>query len=315
MDLTDFPTTLLEFEARFPTERSCWEFLWQAKWPNGYLCDRCGGRSSYFVIERGLEECTGCGRQASVTTGTMFHRCRSELRKWFRAILEFVVRKHGCNAQDIRRLVGVSEPTAWRWLHKIREAISRRPKEPLAGVVEADETYVGGSEAGVFGRDRGSKKHLIAGAVEVSGAACGRARLSPVASAKASDLQTFVGDHVVDGATVRTDGLNSYEGLDAVYKHKRIVIGDPKTASEKFPRIHRVFSLFKRVLIGTYHGSWTERYAAAYCAEFEFRFNRRNSSRRPRLVARVIEAAQMAAPSIFRKSRGSGLELGVPDSG
>lgn len=315
MDLSDFPTTVLDFEARFPDERSCWEFLWGAKWPRGFRCDRCAATKAYFVIERGLEQCAGCGRQASVTSGTMFHRCRAELRKWFRAILEFVVRKHGCNALDIQRIVGVSEPTAWRWLQKIREAMGRRPKALLSGDVEADETYVGGPEPGVFGRDRGAKKHIIAAAVEVAGQGCGRARLAPVASAKAPDLQSFVADNVAERARVRTDGLPSYDGLDAVFDHRRTVIGDPKTASKKFPRVHRVFSLIKRVLLGTYHGSWTKKYAAGYCTEFEFRFNRRTSLRRPQLFARVIEAAQFGEPSIFRRSRAGGQISACPEPG
>ena len=95
MDLTAFPTTILEFEARFGDERACWEYLWHAKWPNGFACPKCKGTKAYYVIERALEQCASCKHQASVTAGTMFHRTRTPLRKWFRAIFEFVSRKHG----------------------------------------------------------------------------------------------------------------------------------------------------------------------------------------------------------------------------
>ena len=244
-----------------------------------------------------------------MTAGTVFHLTRTSLRRWFRAILEFVSRKHGCNAKDIQRLIGVSYPTAWRWLHKIRETLGRRERTPLSGTVEVDESQVGGPEEGVHGRDLGERKILIAAAVEVDGSACGRARLEPIASASAKDVQVFVAEAVAVESTVRTDGLSSYAGLENAYEHEVTVIGDRKTASTKFPRVHRVFSLFKRLLLGTYHGSWSSKYAPAYCEEYEYRFNRRTSSNRVGLFARVVEAAQLGRPSIFRPSRATPLVL------
>lgn len=303
MDFTNFPRTAIEFENRFPDDESCWIFLWQAKWPDGFTCSSCQGRKAYHIIERNFEECVNCGAQTSVTAGTMFHGTRTRLRSWFRAIYEFVSRKHGCNAKDIQRLIGLSYPTAWRWLHKIREAFNHRSRQPLSGVVEVDESYVGGPEEGVHGRDRGAKKILVAGAVEVHDEGCGRARLEPVGSATAESVQTFVSNNVKEGATVLTDGLKSYDGLENSYGHEVTVIGDPKTASAKFPHVHRTFSLFKRLLLGTYHGSWSKKYAKAYCGEWEFRFNRRGSKSRTKLFQRMIEATQMGRASIFRKSR------------
>ena len=106
-------------------------YLYATKWPQGFACARCGGRKSYFIVERGREQCADCKKQTSVTAGTLFHGQRAGLRKWFRAILEFTVRKYGCNAQDIRRLVGVSEPIAWQWLHKFRETFGKRERRQL----------------------------------------------------------------------------------------------------------------------------------------------------------------------------------------
>ena len=145
--------------------------------------------------------------------------------------------------------------------------------------------------------------------VNHTGSACGRARLEPIASASAKDVQVFVADAVAVESTVRTDGLSSYAGLENAYEHEVTVIGDRKTASTKFPRVHRVFSLFKRLLLGTYHGSWSSKYAPAYCEEYEYRFNRRTSSNRVGLFARVVEAAQVGRPSILRPSRATPLIL------
>lgn len=301
MPFDDFPTTLPEFERRFGDEVACWNYLRDVKWPDGFRCvdARCAGRRSYFVIERGVDECAACGKQTSVTAGTLFHRTRTPLNLWFRAIFEFVASKSGCNACHLSRMLGISYPTAWTWLHKIRDVFCRAGREALKGPVEADETYVGGPAPGHCGRACGENQLPIAGAVEVrEGGACGRARLAPIDDVGARSLQTFVADVVREGECVRTDGLPSYRGLDAVFKHQVQVIGDPKRAAKLFPCIHRVFSLFKRVLLGTYQGSWSRKWAPLYCEEFIFRFNRRDSAHRTHLFRRVIEQAVLRAPRI-----------------
>jgi transposase-like protein len=304
MRFDDFPTTIPEFERRFSDDVACRQYLRSVKWPDGFRCPRCGGSRSYWVCERGREQCATCRHQTSVTSGTMFHKAHVPLKTWFRAIFEFVSAKHGCSALHLSRVLGLSYETAWTWLHKIRDVFVRPDRERLAGTVEADETYIGGPEPGCPGRARGEKKLLIAGAVEVRGEGCGRSRLRPVDDAGAAELQTFVADVVEEGAVVRTDGLPSYAGLDAVFDHKPRVIGkDSKRAAKLFPRIHRVFSLFRRVLLGTYHGSWSRKWAAQYCEEFAFRFNRRNSSSRTHLFRRVIEYGVRRPPRIHILAR------------
>lgn len=299
MDLQDFPKTALEFDRRFGNERACRAYLAEVKWPDRFICPRCEGRNAYFVIERGLEQCTGCRHQTSVTAGTMFHRSQKPLTVWFRAIFEFVSRKHGCNAMDLVRLLGLSYPTAWTWLHKIRDVLVRRERGPLLGEVEVDESYIGGPEPGVLGRARGEKKVLIAGAVEVKGEGCGRVRLAPCASAGSEHLQPFVVDSIEEGANVHTDGWNGYSNLDEGYEHKVTVIGpDSSRASQLFPRVHRMFSLFGRLLLGTYQGSWSHKWAPLYCEEYTFRFNRRRSSSRTHLFRRVVEQAVRRRPRI-----------------
>jgi transposase-like protein len=257
--LSDFPKTVLEFERRFSSERACRQYLAQVKRPDGFRCPRCGGRRSYFVIERGLDQCTSCRHQAPLTAGTMFHRSQKPLKVWFRDIFEFVSRKNGCNAMDLVRLLGLSYPTAWTWLHKIRDVLLRSEREPLRGRVEADESYVGGPTPGARGRARGPKTVLVAGAVEVKGNACGRVRLAPSESARAEHLQPFLVENVEEGSTVDTDGWDGYRSLGEGYDHRVLVIGaDPRRASHLFPHFHRVFAQFKRLRPGTYHGSPTE---------------------------------------------------------
>ena len=315
MDLSTFPETALEFESRFADEPSCWEYLWQAKWPRGFRCSRCNGRKAYYVIERKLEECASCGYQASVTAGTMFHGTRNPLRMWFRAIFEFTSRKHGCNAMDIQRLLGLSYHASWEWLQKIRDVFVRKERAPLCGTVEADETYIGGPEDGVKGRDLGKKKILVFGAVEVVDGHCGRARLAPIESASADQIQPALSEVVEEGATVKTDGWQGYRELGQAYKHRVKVIGDdPKRASRLFPHIQGVFSLLRRLILGTYHGSLSEKYAALYCEEFTFRFNRRTSKSRVHLFRRVIEQAMRRPPRLHLMRGRSRSALVLPEA-
>lgn len=288
----DFPRTLPDFQAHFADEARCLDYLRRQKWPDGFRCPRCSHGRSYTISTRRLEECASCGHQTSLTAGTMFHGTRKGLRLWFLAIFEFVSRKHGCNAMDLQRLLGVSRKVAWAWLHKIRDAMVNPDHAPLMGTVEVDETYVGAPQRGVFGRDRGSKKHLVVGAVEERGQGSGRARLRPCPTASAEDLQTWVADTISEDATIHTDGLSSYEGLGHVYRHEVTVIGqNARKASQKFPRIHRLFSLFQRLILSTYMGSVSGKYLPAYCNEYAFRFNRRRSGSRTLLLQRVLENA------------------------
>lgn len=308
-----FPKTLTEFDKTFGTEEGCAAYLRSKKWPDGFRCPACGHDAAHSIVSRKLEQCAKCRHQTSLTVGTIFQKTHKPLKLWFRVIFEFVSRKHGCNAMDLQRLFGLNRRIAWIWLHKIRECMDNRGRDPLKGRVEVDETQVGAAEEGVFGRDRGTKKILIAGAVELQEPkGCGRARLAPIESAEQEPLQTFVGENVEEGSTVHSDGLKSYNGIDAVFTHEVDVIGkDAKRAVQLFEPIHRVFSLFKRVLISTYQGSMSKKYAAAYCNEFCFRFNRRKSENRMLLVQRVIEAALTRTSRMHRYFGSEGRAYGA----
>jgi hypothetical protein len=285
-----FPATLPESQKRFSDEDLCVDYLRRQEWPDGFRCPRYSV-GSYTIRSRRLAGCAARGHRTSLYAGTMSHGTRKRLRLRFQAVFEFISLKHGCNAMDLQRLIGFSRKIAWAWLHKIRDAIVNPGRSLLAGTVEVDETDVGGAEEGVYGRDLGSRKHLVVGAVEERGDGCGRARSAPVGSATAEELQTWVSDTVEERATVHTDGLVSYEGLRHGYKHRVTVIGktDPSRATERSLRIHRAFALFKRLVLCTYMGAVSGNYLAAYCNAFRFRFNRRTSGARTLLLQRVLE--------------------------
>lgn len=305
-NLTDFPRNLIEFEERFATEAACLAYTRKAKWPGGFRCSRCNGEGSWPVANGRREECRTCGHQESVTAGTMFHQTKKPLRLWFRAIALWVTSKRGLSAKELSRQLEIHYETAWTWCHKLRAAVGGAfGTAKLSGVVELDETYLGGTDDRAHkGRSLAGKKALIVGAVEVEQSGrLGRVRMQVADGATAANLEDFAVRSVEQHAVARTDGLAAYGGLvDDGIGHQQIVIGkDPKRATEIFPAIHRVFSLFKRVVLGTFQGSVSHKHLPAYLDEFIFRFNRRNADSRWLLFARVVGCAPRSTPPSYRQ--------------
>jgi ribosomal protein L37AE/L43A len=137
----------MEFEERFSSEAACREYLVQRRWPDG-RCPRCGHDKAWRT-GRSLLVCGSCGRQTSVTAGTIFQDTRKPLSMWFRAIWWVTSQKTGTSALGLKQVLGLgSYRTAWTWLHKLRRAMVRPGRDQLSGRVEVDETYYGGPEEG-----------------------------------------------------------------------------------------------------------------------------------------------------------------------
>lgn len=299
--MEDYPRTLTEFENRFRTDEACRTYLGQIRWSDGFICPRCGGREAW-TITRGLWLCRRCRRQVSVTAGTIFQSGHLPLTLWFRAMWFVTSQKNGASALGIQRILGLgSYETAWTWLHKLRRAMVRPGRERLQGLVEVDETYLGGLEEGQRGRPRAGKKVLIAVAAEETGRGIGRIRLRRIRDASASSLCPFVWDSVEPGSQVRTDGWVGYDGIAAMgYRHKVSVISKSKRqADEMLPHVHRVVSLLKRWLMGTHQGAVSHNHLDYYLDEFTFRFNRRTSSSRGKLFYRLVQQAVQVSPQPY----------------
>jgi transposase-like protein len=295
-----FPKSMAEFEERFSTESACRDYFFSVRWPEGWRCPRCASEGGWRN-GRGLVECRRCGHQSSLTAGTVFHGSKTPLRLWFKAIFLMVSQKNGVSAKALQHLLGVSYPTAWTWLQKLRRALSVRPHAPLSGLVEVDDAYWGGYRKGEPGRRKGGgSKDLLVVAVEDKGRVMGRVRLSRAPDHTAKSFSKVVKRHVAQGSLVRTDGLSSYGQLPAEgYVHMPEVIGEDKSrAVEVLPRVHRVISLLKRWLLGTHQGAPRTKHMDGYLEEFEFRFNRRTAKHRSLLFERLVGFAtcQSALP-------------------
>ncbi len=185
----------------------------------------------------------------------------------------------------LQRVLGLgSYKTAWTWLHKLRRAMVRPGRDRLSGRVEVDETYLGGLEEGVRGRQTDAKA-LIVVAAEEDGAGIGRVRIRTIPNASGDSLMAFVGESIEPGSVVHTDGWLGYEPLEGDgYRHEVSYLeGQPARASKLLPRVHRVVSLVKRWILGTHQGAVSHEHLDSYLDEFAFRFNRRKSRSRGKL--------------------------------
>lgn len=298
--MEDYPRTLLEFEERFSTDENCRAYLFAMRWPNGFVCPRCGGKLAW-PTRRGLWLCRKCRHQASVTAGTIFQDSRLSLRLWFRAIWYVASQKNGASALGVQRVLGLgSYETAWTWLHKLRRAMVRPDRARLRGTVEVDETYWGAPEEGVVGRLTEEKALILVAAEQDGPHKIGRIRMRRIPDLSGPTLHGFIQEHIQPGSMVRTDGLSAYAGL-AGYRHVPVVIaGSGLTADELLPRIHRVVSLLKRWLLGTHHGAVRHAHLDYYLDEFTFRFNRRTSASRGKLFYRLIQQAVQIGPHPYQ---------------
>jgi transposase-like protein len=296
--MEDYPRTLQELESRFSTEAACREYLFRLRWSGGFVCPACGeGRA--WPMKRGLWLCAACRHQASVTAGTIFQDTHKPLTLWFRVMWYVTTQKNGVSALGLQRVLGLgSYRTAWAILHKLRRAMVRPGRDQLRGIVEVDETYWGGEEEGVVGRLT-QDKALIMVAAEEDGAGIGRIQLQHVPDLRQDRLHGFIRHAIEPGATIRTDGLSAYLGLEG-YLHDRQVQRRQPEGEHLLPRVHRVVSLLKRWMMGTHQGAIAQDSLDYYLDEFTFRFNRRTSKSRGKLFYRLAEQAIEVAPAPFK---------------
>ncbi len=292
----DYPRTLQEVRGWFPDDESCIDYLERLRWPDGFVCPVCAG-DGWRISQRQMWMCTQCGRKTSVTAGTIFHRSRTPLSTWFAAAWLVTSSKNGVSALNLQQQLGFgSYETAWAWLHKLRRAMVRPDRDRLAGIVEVDETFVGGVSVGKQGAS--SDKACVQVAVErVGPRKLGRVRFAVADAPGTLSLVDFATEVVEPGATVRTDGARMMRRLTGLgYVHEYVTGYDAEDPAEVLPGVHLVASLLKRWLTGTLHYRASDKHLPYYLDEYAFRFNRRNSSARGLLFYRLLQQAVATDP-------------------
>ena len=306
--MADYPRSLREFQGRFPDDAACGEHLARTRWPEGFVCPRCGGRDAWRLNSRTPLTCgcKGCGKETSVTAGTVMHRTHLPLSVWFWAAYLVATHSNGMSAKQLQSELAIaSYGTAWLLAMKLRAAMIAPERTPLSGLVEVDETTIplrskDDPPAGGQGRSHDGKLLLI-GAVEiVSGKhdklTLGRMRLAPIADFARTSLHAFIAANTAPGSTVKTDGLAAYLGAPDV-THQPHIVG-AMAAHIVLPGIHRVFSNLKTWALGVYHGL-RRKHLNAYLDEFVFRFNRRHT--RHASFASLLGIAMAIKPTTYKE--------------
>lgn len=310
--MSEYPETVREFRAWFPDDAACRAYLERIRWPHGPQCPRCE-QSEIWVMKPPFHRCAACRHDFTVTAGTLFADTRLPLSLWFEAIWHVVNQKQGASALGVQRVLGVSYPTAWRWLHKLRRAMVRPGRDRLNGTVEVDEMYLGGEKPGKRGRGAAGKA-LVLVAAQADGSRIGRIRLMRIANASQAVLTPTVQGFVEPKSQVLTDDWEGYRGLvKAGYNHEAVrksaVVGE-----NLLPRANRVASLLRRWLLGTHQGAVAHSHLDYYLDEFVFSFNRRHSRSRGllfhRLIGHALAIAPVRCPQLVGGTKPQGIAVG-----
>jgi IS1 family transposase len=276
--------TIAQFEKAFPDEEACRAYLVARRWPNGVKCPRCGNVKVYPLASGFHWQCEQCavdGYRFSGIAGTIFENTNKPLRDWYRVTHTMLTSKKGVSALQIMRTMGFgSYKTAWYMCHRIRTALVERDMDKLGGIVEVDETFVGGKAKNRHWDKRDGKpgptasgKAIVAGAVRRKGNVVARV----IENVRSSTLQSFVNEAVSEKVSLLcTDQWVGYKGLDKNYPHatvdharRQYVVGAVHTQT-----IEGFWSIFKRGIVGSFH-KVSAKYLPLYVAEFQFRYNNR----------------------------------------
>jgi len=292
----NYPTTQIEFEKLFSTEEQCQSYLTSLRYENGYLCEKCNC-TEFWVNNRGVYICKFCKNELSITAGTIFHGARIPLTLLFRALWYIVTPKNGVSAVSVQNILGLKRyTTTWIWLQRFRRLMVLPGREKLSGVVEVDETLVGGKRSGKRGRGAEGKTLVII-AVELVEKHMGRVRLSTIEYADRICINKFIKDNIDIGSTIITDGWKGYTDLKKMkYKHitedKKVKLNE----EEITPNVHKIASLLKRWLLGTHQNFTSSENLNYYLDEYAFRYNRRRAKSRGYLFYVLLKQAVLHKP-------------------
>jgi hypothetical protein len=267
----DYPRTFQEFREWFPDDASCLAYLERLRWPEGFVCPRCLNAKGWRV-KSGSWMCSSCGVKTSVTAGTIFHRSHSPISTWFAACWFSTSQKTGISALAVQRQFGFgSYETAWAWMQKLRRAMVRPEREKLSGVVELDETLVGGRSPGRRGASTGKVPVMVA--VERIGShKLGRVRFGINYAPGTLEIINFAQRNIAEGSLISTDGARHMRRLGTLgYRHKYATGYNSPDIGKELPGVH--------------------------LDEFAFRFNRRDSAARGMLFYRLLQQAVATDPT------------------
>lgn len=292
--------SLSDFFEKYGTETQCREALIKLRWSDGFVCPKCGNGGHCKLSTRSLYQCHRCHHQTSITAGTIFHRTRLPLTKWFLAIYLLTQRKKGISALQLSREIGVNYDTAWKIKHKLMQVmLERQRKKKLSGRIELDDAYLGGERPGKRGRGSKNKVPFLA-AVETRDEKPVQMQLRRVRGFLKSEITRYAREGIAGGSEVVSDGLGCFTGVvDAGCRHTPVITGGGRKSVKLkcFKWVNTMLGNLKNSLRGTCH-SIHRKHTPRYLAEFEYRFNRRY--RLETMIERLAYVALRTPPMPYR---------------
>lgn len=272
---------IIQIYKTFPTQQSCIDHLEKVRWNNKPVCPYCKSPKQTPMTKENRYHCNTCNMSYSVMVGTIFQNTKLDFQKWFLAVSLVLNAKKGISARQLARDIEVTKDTAWYMMMRIRKALVEYG-ELLEGIIEADETYVGGKNKNRHsdkktkgGQGRGGEdKTAVAGILERGG----KVRARKVKDVSSKTLKSFIKQNVKKGSQLMTDEWKSYNGLSLLYGHEIVKhsMGEYVNGAIHTNTLEGFWSLLKRGVIGQYHYV-TPRYLNLYVDEFCFRYNNREN--------------------------------------
>lgn len=289
-----------EFLKQFGTEAQGEAGLKQARWPQGSACPRCAhkGHSIFKVGAHQAFQCQACRHQTSPIAGTLFQSTKPPLTAWFLAVDFISQAKTGLSAPALKRLLGVSCPTAWLVQHKlVQSMVEREARYTLSGHVQVDDAYLGGElSGGKAGRGPENKTPFVAALSFDEGGHPLRIKLSAVPAFTNKAISDWAKTNLTPGCAVLSDGLACFAAVTgASCQHQAVIVGGRKPKGlPEFVWLNTTLGNLKTSLGGAYHAFGFAKYASRYLAAFAYRFNRR--FRLDTLPMRLLVAAIAIGP-------------------